>query len=152
MTDNGAGNTTDVQKKASDALSGDKAFHFYSTSEIDFTVEQEITIAAGGDYAAVANIQGGDVGSGAEIYLYVICGDEIYRSEPAKLSGWQQWQKLKIDRVPVKAGDVVKVGMAVKAAAKGWGTIDDLGNHRRSGILWIVAISKKPGRGNPAGL
>jgi len=125
VTDNGAGNTTDVQKKAADALSGDNAFHFYSTSEIDFTVEQEITIVAGGEYAAVANIQGGDVGSGAEIYLYVICGDQTYRSEPAKLSGWQQWQKLKVDSVPVKTGDVVKVGMAVKAAAKGWGTIDD---------------------------
>ena len=125
VTDNGAGNTTDVQKKAADALSGDKAFHFYSTSDIDFTVEQEIQITAGGAYAAVANIQGGDVGSAAEIYLYVVCGDQIYRSEPAKLSGWQQWQKLKIDSVPVKAGDVVKVGMAVKAAAKGWGTIDD---------------------------
>lgn len=126
VTDRGAGNTTDVQKKAADALSGDNAFHFYSTSEIDFTVDQEITIVADGTYAAVANIQGGDVGSSAEIYLYVTVGDTTYKSEPAKLSGWQQWQKLKIDSVPVKAGDVVRVGMAVKAAAKGWGTIDDL--------------------------
>ena len=126
VTDNGAGDTTDVQKKAADALSGDNAFHFYSTSEIDFTMEQEITIVASGEYAAVGNIQGGDVGSGAEIYMYVICGDKVYRSEPAKLAGWQQWQKLKVEHIPVKAGDIVKVGMAVKAAAKGWGTIDDL--------------------------
>ena len=125
VDDRGAGNTTDVQKKAADALSGDNAFHFYSTSEIDFTVEQEIQIVASGEYAAVANIQGGDVGSNAEIYLYVICGDKTYQSEPAKLSGWKQWQKLKIDSVAVKAGDTVKVGMAVKAAAKGWGTMDD---------------------------
>ena len=125
VTDNGAGNTTDVQKKAADALSGDNAFHFYSTSEIDFTVEQEVTIVADGEYAAVANIQGGDVGSSAEIYLYVICGDQTYRSEPAKLSGWKQWHKLKVEAIPAKTGDVVKVGMAVKAAAKGWGTMDD---------------------------
>ena len=126
VTDNGAGDTTDVQKKAADALSGDNAFHFYSTSAIDFTVEQEIKIAAGGEYAAVANIQGGDVGCSAEIYLYVTCGDKTYKSDPAKLSGWKQWQKLKVDGVPVKTGDVVKVGMVVKAAAKGWGTIDDI--------------------------
>ena len=125
VVDNGAGDATDVQKKAADALSGDNAFHFYSTSAIDFTVEQEITIEAGGEYAAVANIQGGDVGSSAEIYLYVICGDQTYVSDLAKLSGWKQWQKLKIDSVPVEAGETVKVGMAVKAAAKGWGTMDD---------------------------
>lgn len=125
VTDNGAGDTTDVQKKAADALSGDNALHFYSVSDIDFTIEQEIEIPTGGEYAAVANIQGGDVGSAAEIYLYVISGDQIYKSEPAKLAGWQQWQKLKVDSVPVNAGDVVRVGMSVKAAAKGWGTMDD---------------------------
>ncbi len=126
VTDNGAGDTTDVQKKAADALSGDNAFHFYSASDIDFTLEQELSLPASGVYAAVANIQGGDVGSSAEIYLYVICADKTYKSDPVKLSGWQQWQKVKIDAIPVNAGDSVRIGVAVKAAAKGWGTIDDL--------------------------
>ena len=31
VEDRGAGDSTDVQKKASDALSGENAFHFYST-------------------------------------------------------------------------------------------------------------------------
>lgn len=125
VTDNGAGDTTDVQKKAADALSGDNAFHFYSTSDIDFCVEQEITVPADGEYAAVTNIQGGDVGSSAEIFLYVEYGDMVYRSEAIELSGWQQWKKARIDGINVHAGDTVKVGMSVKAAAKGWGTIDD---------------------------
>ena len=126
VTDNGAGNTTDVQKKAADALSGDNAFHFYSTSDIDFSIEQEISIPASGEYAAVANMQGGDVGSGAEIHLYVQCGDTVYLSDPIELSGWQQWQKARIDGISVNAGDTVKVGISVKAAAKGWGTLDDI--------------------------
>lgn len=64
--------------------------------------------------------------SGAEICLYVQSGDKRYSSEPVKLSGWQQWQKVKIENITVRSGDSVKIGMAVKAAAKGWGTIDDL--------------------------
>ena len=81
---------------------------------------------ADGDYAAVANLQGGDVGSGAEISLYVVCGDKVFTSDPVELSGWQQWQKARIENIPVKAGDSIKIGISVKAAAKGWGTIDDL--------------------------
>ncbi len=125
VEDNGSGNSTDVQKKAADALSGENAFHFYSTEVIDFKLEQELSLPAGGEYAAVVNIQGGDVGSDAQICLYVECGNKLYSSGPVKLSGWQQWQKAKIDNIAVSEGETVKIGVTVKAAAKGWGTIDD---------------------------
>ncbi len=126
VTDRGAGDATDIQTKAADALSGEKAFHFYSTSEIDFDLEQSVDGLPAGSFAAVANIQGGDVGSAANIYLYVEINGERYESEAAVLAGWQKWQVMQITDIPVEAGDSAVIGIHVSAQAKGWGTIDDV--------------------------
>lgn len=121
----GSGNPTDIQNKTSDAMSGDNAFHFYSESDIDFTVEQQLDTLPEGTYHLTTNIQGGDM-SGAEIYLYVkINGEMAYQSDDVELQGWVNWQKPEITGVKVSDGDQVTVGMAVKGPAKGWGTIDD---------------------------
>lgn len=121
----GSANPTDVQDKESDAVSGTKAFHFYSESEQEFTVEQTVSGLTAGDYTATANIQGGDVGDAAEIVLYVIVGDTRYESDPVTLAGWVNWQSPKITDIPVEGESEVTVGMSVKCAAKGWGTMDD---------------------------
>ena len=116
---------TDIQTKAGDAVTGEKSFHFYSEEEQEFTVEQTITGLAAGDYTAVANIQGGDVGDDAVVVLYVLVGDERYESEAVVLDGWVNWKKPQIKDIPVDGSSDVTVGMYVKCAAKGWGTIDD---------------------------
>lgn len=116
---------TDIQTKAGDAVTGEKSFHFYSEEEQEFTVEQTITGLAAGDYTAVANIQGGDVGDDAVVVLYVLVGDERYESEAVVLDGWVNWKKPQIKDIPVGGSSDVTVGMYVKCAAKGWGTIDD---------------------------
>ena len=116
---------TDIQTKAGDAVTGEKSFHFYSEEEQEFTVEQTITGLAAGDYTAVANIQGGDVGDDAVVVLYVLVGDERYESEAVVLDGWVNWKKPQIKDIPVDGSSDVIVGMYVKCAAKGWGTIDD---------------------------
>ncbi|MBR6256775.1 MAG: glycosyl hydrolase 53 family protein [Lachnospiraceae bacterium] len=127
VNDMGSGDSTDIQTKASDALSGEKAFHFYSTQELNFTIEQTVTkTLSAGTFAAVANFQGGDLGSSPEIVLYVNVGGQTYTSEPATPDGWQHWQRMEIKGIEVADGDSVTVGVSVKGAAKGWGTIDDI--------------------------
>ena len=126
VEDRGAGNTTDIQKKAADAISGENAFHFYSTEPIDFDVYQTMTITTDGTYSAAANIQGGDMGSDQKVVLYVQVGDQSYVSDPVALDGWRSWKKMTVGGIIVKAGDEVTVGVSVQGAAKGWGTIDDV--------------------------
>lgn len=116
---------TDIQTKESDCVSGENSFHFYSEGKQEFTVEQTLTGLGAGAYTASANIQGGDVGSDAVITLYVIVGDQRYESDPVKLDGWVNWQKPVLTDIPVSDGSDVTVGMYVKCAAMGWGTIDD---------------------------
>jgi arabinogalactan endo-1,4-beta-galactosidase len=125
VTYSGSNNPTDVQTKASDAVTGEKAFHFWDTSDMEFDVEQTFTVTQDGTYGGSAYIQGGDVGAAAEIYLYIRIGDEIYRSDPVTVTGWVQWQHPVIEGVDVAAGTEITIGMHVKSAANGWGTIDD---------------------------
>ncbi len=116
---------TDIQDKAADAASGSKAFHFWSTSDIDFRMFQ--TVPSGklhaGKYTASCVIQGGDLGGNEEIYLFAIAEKEV-QSDKVKLTGWQEWKDLTVS-FDVAEGEEVTVGVAVKGDAKGWGTIDD---------------------------
>lgn len=120
-----AAGTTDIQNKESDALSGENAFHFWSESDISFTVEQTLTDLPEGMYGASVNIQGGDVGDNAEFYLYVKVGDLVYASANAQLTGWVDWKNMTIRDIYVDGNTDVVIGVSAKAAPKGWGTIDD---------------------------
>lgn len=126
VEDRGAGDTTDIQKKAADALSDEYAFHFYSTEAIDFDVYQSVTVPADGMYTACANVQGGDMGPDQKVCLFVKNGDEEFVSEPVALDGWRSWKKITLPDLSMKAGDEIIVGISVQGAAKGWGTIDDV--------------------------
>ncbi|MBR3102864.1 MAG: glycosyl hydrolase 53 family protein, partial [Lachnospiraceae bacterium] len=126
VEDRGAGNTTDIQKKAADALSDEYTFHFYSTEAIDFDVYQSVTVPADGTYTACANVQGGDMGSDQKVCVFVKNGDKEFVSEPVALDGWRSWKKITLPELSLKAGDEVIVGISVQGAAKGWGTIDDV--------------------------
>jgi arabinogalactan endo-1,4-beta-galactosidase len=120
-----ASGTTDIQNKSSDAYSGTNAFHFWSDSEVEFTVEQTISGVAAGTYSAAVNMQGGDVGTDAQFYLYVKVGDQVYTSENASLTGWVNWVTPTISGIEVDGDTDVVIGVSAKCAAKGWGTIDD---------------------------
>ena len=125
VTYEGDKNPTDVQTKSADAMTGENSFHFWSESELAFTVSQTIAAPAAGDYTITTNIQGGDVGNDAEIYLYAIVDGQEYRSDNVTLTGWVQWQTPQITDIPLAEGQEITVGVSVKAAAKGWGTMDD---------------------------
>lgn len=118
-------NPTDVQTKESDATSGENSFHFWSESAQEFSVEQTVSSLAAGKYTVTANIQGGDVGSDAEIYLYVVVNGERLQSDPVTLDGWCNWQKPEITDIELDGAADITVGMYVKCAGGGWGTMDD---------------------------
>lgn len=120
----GSVNPTDVQKKAADCTTGEYSFHFWDEAEYEFSVEQTVSSLAAGKYTITANIQGGDVGSDAEIYLYAIVNGTTYKSE-VTLEGWCNWQSPEIKDIELNGSEDITIGMYVKSAGGGWGTMDD---------------------------
>ncbi|MBQ9275407.1 MAG: glycosyl hydrolase 53 family protein [Succinivibrio sp.] len=119
----GANNPTDYLNKPQDAHAGDISFHFYSDSEIDFSVEQELTGLENGTYRLKAYAQGGDVATGSTMELYAVsaAGEQV---APFMVTGWVKWQNPVIDNIKVTDGKL-KVGARVKCNPMGWGTLDD---------------------------
>lgn len=120
---NGATEGVGFEKKAADAITGEMECHFWTQKEQEFQVEQTISGVAAGKYSATAFIQGGDVGEHT-VYLYVIVGDKKYESA-VTLEGWCVWKNPLICDIVIEETTDVTVGMYVKCAAKGWGTMDD---------------------------
>ncbi len=118
------GSGTDYQDKAADAYSGDIALHFWSTSEVSFTVEQTLTGLEPGEYVFGLYIQGGDAGDNADMYIYADNGKEQFTAETG-VSGWCNWQNPVIEGITVGEDGKLTVGVSVSAAAKAWGTLDD---------------------------
>ena len=117
---------TDYQNKSSDAITGNYSLHWYDTANFDFNIEQTITAVPAGKYTAVANIQGGDMGDSAQVVFYVIVNGEKIESAPITLQGWTVWQVPMIKDIELTEATDVTVGMYVKGAAGGWGTMDDV--------------------------
>lgn len=115
----------DIQTKAGDAVTGDKTYHWWNSAAQEFTVEQTITGMPAGPYTATAFIQGGDVGDDAVVYFYVKVDGVEYKSETIVLDGWVNWKNPVIQDIPVNADSEVIIGMYVKCAGGGWGTMDD---------------------------
>ncbi len=119
-----ATNPTDYQKKESDAFDGEMSLHFWlKDEEPDFTLTQEITDIPAGVYQYYFEAQGGDVGSGAELEAFVKVGDKEYTKE-FSVNGWVNWQEPRITDIEVADGDTVTVGVRIKTAKGGWGTLD----------------------------
>lgn len=112
----------DYQDYAADAHSGNVAFHYWSKSDMDFTVEQTLTDLAPGTYEAGAWSQGGDM-KDAELTFYVIADGETYEA-PFMNTSWANWQNPVIGGIEVSGGEMT-IGAHIRCAAKGWGTLDD---------------------------
>ena len=102
---------------------GEMCGHFWSESELDFKVEQTVTGLENGTYNFNMIIQGGDMGDSAAIQLYAIAGGETYTFDTA-VDGWKNWKLPEVTGINVTDGEMT-VGIWVRGAAKGWGTIDD---------------------------
>ncbi|MDE6749401.1 MAG: glycosyl hydrolase 53 family protein [Lachnospiraceae bacterium] len=116
--------TTDFQEKESDAYSGVMSLHFWSTSEVSFTVEQKITGLEPGTYEFGLYLQGGDAGDNAEMYIYADNGRDNLAAVTG-VSGWCNWQNPVISDITVGEDGTLIVGASISCAAKGWGTLDD---------------------------
>lgn len=125
VTYKGDANPTDIQEKEADAKSGVNSFHFWSEEKQNFQIEQKVSGLEKGTYELSVNIQGGDVGDAAKIYLYAIVNGKTLRSKPVELKGWNQWKKLKIKKLKMTEDAEAAIGVKVKCAGGGWGTMDD---------------------------
>ena len=113
----------DYQNNASDALTGNYSVHFWSASDMDFTVQQKVTDLESGVYAFQASIQGGDATT-QDMSVFVTVGDKTYTAKTS-VSGWCNWDTPEITEIMVHEGDEVTVGAHIIACAKAWGTLDD---------------------------
>lgn len=125
VTSETGSNPTDIQEKTTDAFTGDYSFHFWDEREQDFCVEQTISGLEAGTYTFQVKLQGGDVGEDAEIYSYAKIDGEIYSSAPVTLEGWCVWQTPEVTGLKLDGNQDITIGVSVKAAGGGWGTMDD---------------------------
>ena len=116
-------NPTDYQEKADDAHTGDYALHFYSESDMEFSIEQKLTDLEPGTYQLMAYAQGGDVSSDAVMELYAITGDGE-QTASFMVTTWVDWKNPTIPEIKVTDGNLT-IGIRVKSNANSWGTFDD---------------------------
>ena len=116
-------NPTDFQEKEADAKSGDYAFHFWSESDMDFSMEQTITDLPNGTYKYFAYAQGGDVDDTASMELYAIAGGEE-KTVSFMVDGYGNWQVPEIEGLNVTDGTLT-IGVRMKCNPKSWGTMND---------------------------
>lgn len=119
----GSSNPTDFQQKEGDAHSGEYSFHFWSESDMDFSIEQEFTGLEPGTYELKAYFQGGDIDDSAEMELYAKIGDSVF-SDSFSAKGYANWQEPTVSAIKVTDGTLT-IGAHIKCGAKGWGTMDD---------------------------
>ena len=117
------GEGTDFQDKDSDAHSGALSLHFWSTGDVDFTVQQTLTGREPGTYEFGLYIQGGDA-DGAQIFIFADNGTDDL-TQDTEVTGWCDWHDPVISGITVGDDGTLTVGASVKAPAKAWGTLDD---------------------------
>lgn len=123
VTYNGKENPTDYQINAKDARTGETAFHFWSASEMDFSIEQEVTGLEPGIYQLSAFSQGGDMLSSSVLELYAIADGQEY-TQQFELTGYADWKEPTVADIKL-TGDTIVVGVRMKCNGGSWGTVDD---------------------------
>lgn len=115
----------DVQTKASDAYTGEKALHFWKAANFAYEAQQELEGLAPGTYRFGLHIQGGDVGNTAALSIYAQTGDGTRLEQETSVSGWINWETPQIDGIEVGEDGKLTVGLSVTSGKGGWGTSDD---------------------------
>ena len=113
-----------VEDKVSDSLTGTKHYHFWGSTNVEFSLEQEVAGLKAGTYKYSISTMGGDCGS-YESYIYVKINGEIVYEADAYFTAYNEWHTSSIKNINVKEGDVVTVGIYFNGPAKAWGKIDD---------------------------
>lgn len=113
-----------VEDKITDSMTGSKHFHFWGSTDVEFTLEQSVENLKAGKYNYTISIMGGDGGT-TNIYAYVKINGEIVATSPLQMTVYNEWHTTKISNFEVKEGDVVTVGLYVSCSAGAWGKIED---------------------------
>ncbi len=114
---------TDYQRNSQDAHTGDMSLHYWSESDMDFTVSQNVTGLASGKYRVEVFSQGGDFNADSMLLLFAeVNGEET--TAAIVNNGWVNWQNPQVE-VDISEGEDLCIGVRVKANAKAWGTFDD---------------------------
>ena len=121
---NGKENPTDYQVNAKDAKTGETAFHFWSASEMDFSIEQEVTGLEPGTYQLSAFSQGGDMLSSSVLEVYAVA-DGVEYTQSFELTGYADWKEPTVTDIKL-TGDTIVVGVRMKCNGGSWGTVDDV--------------------------
>ena len=116
----------DIYTRETDCFEGVQSLHFYSgCSDVNFTAEQTVSGLEAGTYKMTAHIQGDTAGDeNASVYFYAIVNGETIKAD-ASLNGYVNWYTAELAGLNVEDGEVT-VGVSVKIAPGGWGTIDDI--------------------------
>lgn len=128
----GENDPTDYQEKADDAHDGDFSLHFWSDSDMDFSICQTLTDLPAGTYQLFAFAQGGDMESTSDLELYAVINGEEIGSDAFMLTTWTDWKQPKVDNIRIGDGDTLTIGVRMKCNANSWGTIDDFTLNRIS--------------------
>ncbi|MCR5655832.1 MAG: glycosyl hydrolase 53 family protein [Butyrivibrio sp.] len=124
ISHSGAANPCDYQDKVDDAHTGTNSFHFWSESDMDFSIQQVITNLSPGTYKLTAYAQGGDMdGLSSKLELYAISGDKE-QTKDFMVTSWAEWKQPTIDKIEVTDGTVI-IGVRAKCNGGSWGTVDD---------------------------
>lgn len=126
----GSSNPTDYQVKADDAYSGDVAFHFWSESDMEFSIEQEFVDLEPGTYQLSAYAQGGDMSADSVLELYAVVNGEE-QTTSFMVTTYADWKNPTIPEIKVVDG-ALTIGVRMKCNAKSWGTVDDFALYRIS--------------------
>lgn len=110
--------------KQSDAVTGSKSLHFYSTSDegVNFTVEQEVKNLKTGNYKFSIVMHGSEL-TPQEIEIYAV-SDGVEYKQSLTISGWTDYKYPVIENIPCESGTIT-VGARVKAPSGSWGNLDD---------------------------
>ena len=120
----GENDPTDYQEKADDAHDGDFSLHFWSDSDMEFSICQTLTDLPAGTYQLFAFAQGGDMESTSDLELYAVVNGEEIGSDAFMLTTWTDWKQPKVDNIRIGDGDTLTIGVRMKCNANSWGTID----------------------------
>lgn len=111
-----------IQDKLSDAYSGSKALHFWSSGKVSFSVQQTVKKLTPGTYKFSIAIHGGDA-KNADMKIFAIA-DGVRYEMPTKVDGWRNFFMPCISEIHLE-GNEITIGAEISCDPNGWGSLDD---------------------------
>ena len=129
VIEKGHANELYVEEKSTNAITGNKTFHYWgeSNNSIEFNLEQKVENLNTGTYKFSISKMGGDSGN-YECYAYVILNGQIIAKQNLEINGWNKWNTATIENIQYTENDELIVGIYVKcqgANGGAWGNIED---------------------------